>query len=166
MNSAVYDFRPVEQGDLLLLKTWLEAPHVAAWWSDADEALTEIAEIIEGGPVRPYITTLLGRPVGYIQAYDPHEEIEHPYRDQPAETLGIDQFIGVPELTGLGHGPALTRAFCRRLFGEGARRVIADPDPANHNAVRAYQKAGFSRDEIRNTDYGTVLLMHLDAGTK
>jgi aminoglycoside 6'-N-acetyltransferase len=166
MNNAVYNFRPVERGDLLLLKSWLEAPHVAQWWSDADEAAAEIAEIVEGSQVKPYLATLLGRPIGYIQSYDPHEEIDHPYQDQPAGTLGLDQFIGVAELTGLGHGPALTRAFCRKLFTEGASRVITDPDPANRNAVRAFAKAGFTRDEIRNTEYGTVLMMHLDAQTK
>jgi aminoglycoside 6'-N-acetyltransferase len=163
-SSAVYRFRPVERGDLLLVKSWLEAPHVAEWWSDADGAITEIAEILEGSPVKPFIVELLGRPIGYIQAYDPHEEIDHPYQDQPPGTLGIDQFIGDRDMVGLGHGPAMIQTFCRRLFGEGAGRVITDPDPANRNAIRAYEKAGFKKDDIRTTEYGTVLMMHVDAG--
>jgi aminoglycoside 6'-N-acetyltransferase len=163
MNKAVYQFRPVEKGDLLLVKGWLLAPHVAEWWSDADEAVTEIAGIIDGSPVKPFIVTLLGRPIGYIQAYDPHEEIDHPYQDQPRGTVGIDQFIGLRELTGLGHGPAMIQAFCRRLFADGVRRVVTDPDPANRNAIRAYEKAGFKKDDIRTTEYGTVLMMHIDA---
>jgi aminoglycoside 6'-N-acetyltransferase len=163
-SSAIYQFRPVERGDLLLLKSWLEAPHVAEWWNDADEAVAEIAEILDGSPVKPYIVALLGRPIGYIQAYDPHQEINHPYQDQPSGTLGIDQFIGVREMTGLGHGPAMIQAFCRQLFAEGARRVVTDPDPANRNAIRAYEKAGFKKDDIRTTEYGTVLMMHIDAG--
>jgi aminoglycoside 6'-N-acetyltransferase len=162
-NSAIYQFRPVERGDLLLLKSWLEMPHVSEWWSDADDAIAEIAEILEDSLVRPYIVTLLGRSIGYIQSYDPHEEFEHPYQDQPPGTLGIDQFIGARDMVGLGHGPAMIQTFCKRLFSEGATRVVTDPDPANHNAIRAYEKAGFRRGEIRNTEYGTVLLMHLDA---
>ena len=163
-SNAVYQFRPVERGDLLLLKGWLAAPHVQEWWNDADEAVAEIAEILDGSPVKPYIVMLLGRPIGYIQSYDPHEEIGHPYQDQPPATLGIDQLIGMRELTGLGHGPAMIQAFCRQLFAQGARRVVTDPDPDNRNAIRAYEKAGFKKDEIRNTEYGTVLLMHMDAG--
>jgi len=69
-------------------------------------------------------------------------------------------------MIGLGHGPAFIRTFCRKLFEEGAVRVVVDPDTANRNAVRAYEKAGFKRGEIRNTEYGTVVLMHLDAETK
>jgi aminoglycoside 6'-N-acetyltransferase len=163
-SNAVYQFRPVERGDLLLLKGWLAAPHVAQWWTDADEAIQEIAEILEGSPVKPYIVMLLGRPIGYIQSYDPHEEFDHPYQDQPPGTLGIDQFIGDRELTGLGHGPAMIRAFCKTLFAEGAKRIVTDPDPTNRNAIRAYEKAGFKKDDIRTTEYGTVLIMHVDAG--
>ena len=162
-NSAVYHFRPVERGDLLLLKRWLEAPHVAEWWGDPDGEISEIAEFLDSSPVKPYIVSLLGRPIGYIQAYDPHEEFDHPYQDQPPGTFGIDQFIGVREMTGLGHGPAMIKAFCRTLFAEGAKRVVTDPDPDNRNAIRAYEKAGFRKDDIRNTEYGTVQLMHLDA---
>ena len=162
-NSAVYQFRPVERGDLLLLKGWLAAPHVRQWWDDPDSQVATIAEYLDGTIVKPYIALLLGRPLGYIQSYDPHAEYDHPYQDQPPGTFGIDQFIGVRELTGLGHGPAMIQAFCRKLFGEGAVRVVTDPDPENRQAIRAYEKAGFEKDEIRNTEYGTVLLMHRDA---
>lgn len=166
MNKAIYQFKPVERGDLLLLKSWLEAPHVSEWWGDPDGEITEISEFLDesdGSTVRPYIVSLLGRSIGYIQSYDPHEEIDHPYQDQPEGTRGIDQFIGARELTGLGHGPAMIQAFCRMLFADGATRVVTDPDPANRNAIRAYEKAGFTKDDIRTTEYGTVLMMHIDA---
>lgn len=163
-SNAVYRFRPLERGDMLLLKGWLEARHVREWWGDPDSEISEISEFLDGSPVKPFIVELLGRPIGYIQAYDPHEEIDHPYQDQPSGTFGIDQFIGDREMTGLGHGPAMIQAFCRQLFAEGARRVVTDPDPDNHNAIRAYEKAGFRKDDIRTTEYGTVLMMHVDAG--
>ena len=163
-SSGIYQFRPAERSDLLLLRGWLNAPHVRLWWDDPDAQVATIAEHLDATIVKPFIALMLDRPIGYIQAYDPHIEIDHPYADQPAGTVGIDQFIGIPELTGLGHGPAMIKAFCRRLFAEGTRRVITDPDPANSHAISAYEKAGFSRNEIRDTEYGTVLLMHLDAG--
>lgn len=165
-NSGVYAFRQLEKADLPVLKGWLEAPHVTAWWGDPEGEISEIAEFIDGSSVRPYIVSLLGRPIGYIQSYDPHEEYDHPYQDQPPGTLGIDQFIGVPELTGLGHGPALIKAFCKMLFAAGSRRIVVDPDPENHYAIRTYAKAGFRKADIRHTEYGTVLLMHLDAASE
>jgi aminoglycoside 6'-N-acetyltransferase len=162
-TSGVYAFRLLEKADLPLLKSWLEAPHVRQWWGDPDGEISEIAELIDGSSVKPHIVSLLGRPIGYIQSYDPHQEYDHPYQDQPAGALGIDQFIGAADLTGLGHGPAMIQAFCRMLFEQGASRVVTDPDPVNRNAIRACQKAGFRKTDIRNTEYGTVQLMHLDA---
>ncbi len=163
-NNGVYQFRPMERGDLLLVKSWLEAPHVRQWWDDPDGQIVTIAEHLDGSIVKPYLSLLLGRPIGYIQSYDPHAEIDHPYQDQPPKTVGIDQFIGLREMTGLGHGPAMIQVFCKQLFAEGAERVVCDPDPENRNAIRAYEKAGFAKDDIRTTEYGTVLMMHIDAG--
>jgi aminoglycoside 6'-N-acetyltransferase len=37
--------------------------------------------------------------------------------------------------------------------------AIADPDPANRRAVRAYEKAGFVSDRLADTPYGRTLLM-------
>jgi aminoglycoside 6'-N-acetyltransferase len=162
-SSGIYAFRPVTTADLALLRGWLASPHVQAWWGDPEGGIAEITELLDGLLVKPYIVSLLDRPIGYIQSYDPHEEYDHPYQDQPAGTFGIDQFIGVPEMTGLGHGPAIIKAFCRMLFEQGASRVVVDPDPDNHHAIRAYAKAGFRKADIRNTEYGTVLLMQLDA---
>ena len=61
--------------------------------------------------VEPLIVELDGRPIAYLQSYDPHLEDGHPYQDQPFGTLGIDLSIGVPDLVGIGHGSAIVRQF-------------------------------------------------------
>jgi len=45
-----------------------------------------------------------------------------------------------------------------------APRVVADPDPANARAVRAYAKAGFRPLERRMTPWVEALLMVCDPG--
>lgn len=65
-------------------------------------------------------------------------------------------------MLGKGHGSAMLRQFTDALFGEGAPRVIVDPDPANLRAIRAYAKAGFRPIEERDTPFGRVLLMARD----
>ena len=100
-------------------------------------------EAIDSIPIEPLIVELDGKPIAYLQSYDPHLEDDHPYQDQPFGTLGIDVSIGVPELVGVGHGSAIVRQFADTLFDEGCPRVIIDPDPANARAIRAYEKAGF-----------------------
>ena len=159
MTGPIYDFRPVTMGDLPLLARWFTYPHVAEWWDDAEHGINEIAVAMQEPGTEPFIVLCDGRPIGYQQSYDPHAEDSHPYRDQPAGTRGIDQFIGEPDFVGRGHGSAFVRAFVVRLFEAGAPNVVTDPDPSNGRAIRAYEKAGFSPLERRKTVFGDVLLM-------
>jgi aminoglycoside 6'-N-acetyltransferase len=158
-----YSFRPVTPDDLAIIAGWLAEPHVAEWWDDPDEEIAAIREHIDSISVEPLIIELDGRPIGYLQSYDPHLEDDHPYRDQPFGTLGIDLSIGDPDLVGIGHGSAIVRQFVEELFAEGTPRVIIDPDPANLRAIRAYEKAGFKAFDTRMSVYGPALMMARDA---
>jgi aminoglycoside 6'-N-acetyltransferase len=159
-----YDFRAVTEDDLPMLSAWLAEPHVAEWWNDGPgAALAEIVEAMDSDSTEPLVVELDGKPIGYVQSYDPHLEDDHPYQDQPFGTLGIDVTIGVPELVGIGHGSRLVRAFVEILFEEGCPRVIIDPHPGNGRAIRAYEKAGFRRLGERATTFGPALIMAIDA---
>jgi RimJ/RimL family protein N-acetyltransferase len=59
--------------------------------------------------------------------------------------IGIDLFIGEPDLIGRGHGPALIRAFLRDVAFPRYRVDLCVIGPALSNvaAIRAYEKAGF-----------------------
>jgi aminoglycoside 6'-N-acetyltransferase len=162
-NRHRYSFRPVTEADLPMLAAWLAEPHVAEWWDDPEVGLAEIREHIDSISVEPLIIELDGKPIGYLQSYDPHLEDDHPYRDQPFGTLGIDISIASPELIGIGHGSAIVRQFADELFAEGTPRIIIDPDPANARAIRAYEKAGFRRIGERTSQYGHAILMARDA---
>lgn len=158
-----YDFRPVTAKDLPMIAAWLALPHVQKWWGDPATEIDDIRNHIDSVSVEPLIILLDGKPIGYMQSYDPHMEDAHPYQDQPMGTLGIDQFIGDPALIGLGHGPRLIEAFVEELFDEGAPRIIIDPDPANKSAIRCYQKAGFHEIGLRLSAYGPALIMARDS---
>ncbi|TPJ50473.1 GNAT family N-acetyltransferase [Mesorhizobium sp. B2-6-4] len=158
-----YDFRPVTQKDLPMIAGWLAEPHVAQWWDDPETEIAEIRDHIDSISVEPLIVELDGTPIAYLQSYDPHLEEDHPYADQPFGTLGIDLSIGRPELVGIGHGSAMVRQFVGQLFEEGVPRVIIDPDPSNGRAIRAYEKAGFRAIDRRQSRYGDVVLMAIDA---
>jgi aminoglycoside 6'-N-acetyltransferase len=162
-SGPFYDFRPVTERDLPMIGAWLAEPHVAKWWDDPEQEIAAIAKHIDSISVEPLIVELDGKPIGYLQSYDPHLEDGHPYADQPFGTLGIDLSIGRPELVGVGHGSAIVRQFVEQLFEEGAPRVIIDPNPANGRAIRAYEKAGFSVIDRRQSEYGDVVLMAVDA---
>jgi aminoglycoside 6'-N-acetyltransferase len=163
-ERARYQFRPVTEADLPLLAGWLAAPHVAEWWTDGVEAsLAEIRQAMDSIDTEPLIVELAGRPIAYLQSYDPHLEDGHPYADQPFGTLGIDISIGPAEMVGIGHGSAIVRQFVEELFDEGAPRVVIDPHPDNKRAIRAYEKAGFREIDRRSSIYGDAVLMAIDA---
>jgi aminoglycoside 6'-N-acetyltransferase len=162
-RKSSYDFRAVTQKDMPLLAAWLAETHVREWWGDPDKGIAEIRQAMEEVSVEPLIVELDGRPVAYLQSYDPHLEDDHPYADQPFVTLGIDISIGEPDLLGKGHGSAIIAQFAEQLFEEGAPRLIIDPDPTNVRAIRAYEKAGFRAFDTRTTIYGPALMMARDA---
>ena len=159
-DTPTYDFRAVTVADLPMLAAWLVEPHVAEWWDEGPEAsLAEIREAMDSVETEPLIVELRGRPIAYIQSYDPHLEDGHPYRDQPFGALGMDISIGPPELVGKGHGSAIVRQFTDMLFEEGCPRVVIDPHPDNLRAIRAYEKAGFRAFDTRISEYGPALMM-------
>lgn len=157
-----YDFRDVSAKDLKLIGTWLSQPHVSAWWGDAAEEFASIKANLDSDSVEHLIVELDGKPIGFLQSYDPHMEDEHPYKDQPMGTLGLDMFIGDAGLLQQGHGTGVLNAFVELLFEEGVPRVIVDPSPKNFNAIRAYEKAGFAVFDTRESDYGPALMMARD----
>ena len=163
-GEPVYDFRAVTEADLHMLAAWLAEPHVAEWWDEGpDASIAEIRQAMDSDDTEPLIVELDGRPIAYLQSYDPHLEDGHPYQDQPFGTLGIDISIGPPDLVGVGHGSAIVSQFVELLFEEGCPRVVIDPHPDNLRAIRAYEKAGFRTFDRRESVYGPAVMMARDA---
>jgi aminoglycoside 6'-N-acetyltransferase len=160
---AAYEFLPLTAEHLPLLRGWLVKPHVAEWWGDPREQFALVSEDLDDPDMEQFIVATAGRPFGYLQCYDPTVWPEGALGPQPEGTRGIDQFIGEPAMVGRGHGSAFISAFAGALLSTGSPRVVTDPDPDNARAIRAYEKAGFSKDKLVDTPDGTALLMVRDA---
>jgi aminoglycoside 6'-N-acetyltransferase len=155
-GSPVIDFRPLQRRDLALLRRWLTAPHVAAWWGTppADDAATaaKYGPLIDGNdPTEMFVVSVDRRAAGVIQRYRIDDEPE--WRDALAVAVdasamaGIDYLIGEPDLVGRGIGPAMISAFLASTFERypRCRAVVVDVDPRNRASWRALEKAGFRR---------------------
>jgi len=158
MATADYDFRPMSAADLPLVRDWLIQPHVAEWWHDPVEQFELVSGDLDHPDVAQFIVAADDKPFAYLQCYN-LSDWNTGFGPQPAGTRGLDQFIGEPDMLERGHGAAFIRAFTERLLAEGAPRVVIDPDPANARAIRAYEKAGFSKDRVVDTPDGPALLM-------
>ena len=155
-------FRSVTKKDETLLKRWVATPHWQEWWDAPDVAVAEILGHLESDSVEPMIAELDGKPVAYVQTYDPHMEDDHPYQDQLFGTLGIDISIGEASDLNKGLGTEILQALAELLFKEGASRLIIDPHPDNKQAIRCYEKAGFVALDTRTSAYGPALMMALN----
>ena len=127
-----------------MLRHWLGLPHVREWWGNPDEEIGLIAFEAQADGTEGFIILLNDAPVGYIQSWIPsHYDEEDWERDLSPATRGIDIFIG--ELAALGNGSTIIRAFAQRLLAQGHQHLVIDPDRRNHRAIRAYEKAGFTK---------------------
>src|ERR1700704_1464073 len=158
MASADYEFVPMTSADLLLIRRWLETPHVSEWWHDPAEQFELVSGDLDHPDMAQYIVASDGRPFAYLQCYN-LSDWNTGFGPQPSGTRGLDQFIGEAGMLDRGHGSTFIRTFTEQLLAKGAPCVVIDPDPANARAIRAYEKAGFSKDRIVDTPDGPALLM-------
>ncbi len=169
-DPAQIGFVAVAAEHYALLRQWLHEPHLQEWWGDPDEELGFIRDMVEGrDTTRPFLITLAGEPVGYIQYwFIGHHQNEqwikdHPWlKDLPAETIGVDLSIGAADRLSQGLGSSALNAFVNGLRDEGHHTIIIDPDRNNTRAVRAYMKAGFRPVPHLDGQTGDVLIMQHD----
>lgn len=163
-------FVPVRPQHYELLQGWLELPHMREWWGDSEDEFGYIRDMVEGrDTTRPYLFTVGGTPVGYIQVWfvgDHQNETwiaDNPWLSElPADAVGVDLSIGDPERLSQGLGSAALAAFVRKLVDEGHRTIIIDPLIRNERAVRAYTKAGFRPIPHLLGRTGDTLIMQFD----
>ena len=160
MNAAevAIAFRPLQLTDEALLRQWLVAPHVSAWWRDAETEVREALGHVTAGDARAFIIQGNGHDLGYIHAYDALEDSY--FTDRTPGTVGMDLYLGYADLIGRGLGRRVIADFAGRLLAAGAPVVVADPDPKNIGAVAAYRHAGFSLYRVhRSAEHGHLILM-------
>ncbi len=142
--AASITFKSATKGDRALLRGWLDSPHVKEWWGDPEQEIECIAYSKDIDGTEGFIILLDDKPVGYIQSWVPSQfDNEGWEKDLAADVRGIDIFIG--EISALGSGADIIRAFSRQLFAGGNHHLVIDPDKRNYRAIRAYEKAGFTK---------------------
>jgi aminoglycoside 6'-N-acetyltransferase len=130
--------RPATDDDLDLLFGWLADPEVYRWWEGRPLSREEVADVYTGRrrpEVEPFVIEADGMPIGYLQFWQGTER-----------SGGIDLFL-VPGARGRGLGPDAARTASSFLLDQrGWTEVTVDPVLDNLPAIRAFERAGFSRE--------------------
>ncbi len=151
-------FRPLAPADEPLLRGWLNAAHVARWWGDPETEVRDAITHVTTGDAGAFIIQGNGHDIGYIHAYDAHED--RYFSDRPAGAKGMDIYLGYADLVGKGLGRRVIAAFADRLLAAGAPEVVTDPDTRNSAAFVAYKHAGFGPYRVyRSAEHGHLILM-------
>ena len=167
MTPPIIQFHPVSKEHSELLLRWLSAPEVRKWWGDPEKELNAIMNRKNLGTADAdgYVVQVQNTLIAYIQSWDAtilddNWKEEEPWLEGvPKGTLGIDILIGEPNMIGKGLGGEIIEAFSEKLFAQGAKRLMIDPDAGNERAIKAYTKAGFTPfDEHWNSKGGTILM--------
>jgi aminoglycoside 6'-N-acetyltransferase len=155
MPAKKYDFRQATMGDLNLLMDWQARLHVREWWGKQDP----YDEMEMSDPrVARWIVSTDERPFAFMQDYTVHGWEGHHFAKLPKGSRGIDQYIGDPEMIGVGHGSAFIGARMQSLFDEGAPVIATDPHPDNERAIAVYKKLGFEPfGPSQETQWGLIL---------
>lgn len=167
-------FRLIEPDDIPLLHQWRNLPHVSRWWQPQNPSL-EHAHAEYTAYMRPdhnvaaYMVHIHGNAVGYIQKWQVQAFPDYkPYVPSlPDAAVGVDVFIGAVDYLHQGWGTQLiTRFICDFVFNDPTvPEAIIDPLPANHAAIRAYEKVGFVHVKTFTHDGSGVYFMRLERET-
>lgn len=147
-NERTISFHPIERSDFPLLRKWLAAPHVAAWWNEPFDLAgleAKFGPCIDGTePVHVYLILIEGAPIGWIQWYRWRDFPKHAMQLGTDHKTGIDLAIGEIEWTGHGLGPAVLRDFAAGYIfsNQDLGAIVADPSVNNLHSLSAFKKAG------------------------
>lgn len=143
-----------------IIHEWFNQPHVQQFYSlrswTKEEVVKKLEPYISGGTtVYPYIVTIESRPVAYVQYYPvalhswPNQDLD----DDVVQTAsGLDLFIGEEEFVGQGWGPKIVNVFLNEIVWKDFQYCVVDPDMKNESSIRAFQKSGFRKHKVIQSD--------------
>ncbi|MFJ4713490.1 aspartate 1-decarboxylase [Streptomyces sp. NPDC088785] len=150
--------------DAHTLAQWMNSPHIAHAWGRAWPTQVwrqELRRQLALGVSWPCFVSHRNSTLGYLEIYRVADDPLSRHIGARPEDVGLHIALANPEARGHGHGPALLAAVSDALLREGPpeRRVLAEPNATNAMALRAFEKAGFTRHATVPLPQKTAALM-------
>lgn len=158
-------FIPFAEKHVAMFREWLNKPHVKPHWQEPEnleELKHKFVTDLPKRSVHPFIFEVDGVQTGYIQYYEACKVGGGWWPHEPPGVFGIDVLIGVPNRLGQGLSTGVISKFMEFIKNrEDVQSFIIDPDEENSRAIRAFEKAGFSRENVLVTPNGRAQLMRI-----
>lgn len=164
-SESSITLRPAAPADAPLLRHWDQQPHVIAAAPNDDEQWED--ELARSPAWRELlIAELEGRPIGFVQIIDPHEEESRYWGDVPPVLRAIDIWLGEATDLGQGYGTTIMHLALARCFADlTVTAVLIDPLESNTRAHRFYERLGFRFVERRRFGEDDCYVYRLDRRT-
>ncbi|MEL7002813.1 MAG: GNAT family N-acetyltransferase [Bacteroidota bacterium] len=163
MEHAVpkINLRHANIDDLSLLIHWDQQQHVID--SDPDDDWEWEKELPRNVPWREQLVAELdGKPIGFIQIIDPHEEETHYWGTVEPNLRAIDIWIGESHNLGKGYGTRMMELAVKRCFDNpNIKEILIDPLESNKRAHKFYERLGFQFAEERKFNDSTCYIYRL-----
>lgn len=161
---------PDDADAIALVHNWMHRPHVAEGWRQAwtyPHWEREIREQHAGSWVRPYLVTLDGQDIAYLEIY---RNAGHPmaacYRVRPTD-VGFHIAIGEPAGINRGTATTLFPMLIRAILAAepSCERVVMEPNVRNGAMRRAVTKTKWTiTREIALANKNAMLVVHERGG--
>ncbi len=146
-------FRRMGDGDFADVARWQGAEHARKWFGAdgvSEEAVrAKLGARVRGEePVRMWVVTVEGQPVGYVQDYRVGDDDEYASKTGDPGAAAFDYLIGDPALVDRGLGTRVIWEFCRDFLRRDypdADHLIASPSHRNGRSLRVLDKCGFTQ---------------------
>jgi RimJ/RimL family protein N-acetyltransferase len=146
-----FTFAEMTEDDLPQLHRWFEQAHVREFYDREPRTLEGVAaqyraKLLGEEPARPFIASLAGTAIGYLQAYRIADYPDYARAiDVEPDTAGVDMLIGELAYAHRGLGAVLLRQFVDEVVWDLTGATVCWIGPSIHNAIaiRCYAKAGF-----------------------
>lgn len=148
--------RDCVEGDADSILQWLTDPWVLEFYEGRDAVFTldSIRETYLSKREGIYVCILEwnGKAIGYLQFYPvntPSERQSYGFEGTEETVFAMDQFIGVAEEWGKGHGRQFLSMMLSYLEDTcKAQAVLLDPHTDNLRAIRCYEACGFQKVKL------------------
>ncbi len=147
------EIRTMKDNDLNIFKKWLYTPHVAKWYHDPLDWISEIEhQDDEFDWIHHYIVEYDDTEIGFCQYYACRDSDE-PWGGytEMGGSYSIDYMIGEKEFVGMGIGKDIVYKLIDKIKEHSdARRIVVQPECENKASCNLLLSCGFDYDREKD----------------